>query len=260
MAETNQPGDFIWYELMTGDADAAQAFYGAVMGWAFSPSGAPGMDYRMIHAPEATVAGLLQISPDMAAGGARPNWLGYVSVADVDAAAARVVSRGGAVHMPPTDIAMAGRIAMVSDPQGAPFYIMTPNGEGVSTAFSYGIPRVGHCAWNELLTPDQGAAWTIYGELFGWKHDGDMDMGPMGQYQFIRHGELIGAMVPSPAPQGRSHWRQYFRVSDIDAALAAIEAGGGQVLQAPQEIPGGDFSLDATDFEGSAFGLVGKRL
>ena len=29
----NQHGDFIWYELLTSDADAAARFYGAVVGW-----------------------------------------------------------------------------------------------------------------------------------------------------------------------------------------------------------------------------------
>ncbi len=30
-------GSFIWYELMAKDADAAAKFYGAVVGWRFSP-------------------------------------------------------------------------------------------------------------------------------------------------------------------------------------------------------------------------------
>jgi len=195
----------------------------------------------------------------MAAGGARPTWLGYVAVEDVDGAVAQVQSLGGAVHMPPADVEMAGRIAMVADPQGAPFYVMKPNGEGVSTAFSYVTPREGHCAWNELRTPDQAAAWDFYGPLFGWSHDGDMDMGPMGQYQFIGHGGMLGAMMPSQATKGRPCWKQYFRVADIDAGKAAIEAGGGTVFQGPDEIPGGDFSLNAADPQGATFGLVGKR-
>jgi len=30
-----------------------------------------------------------------------------------------------------------------------------------------------------------------------------MDMGPTGKYQFIRHGSLIGAMMPNSAPWAR---------------------------------------------------------
>ncbi|WP_408021716.1 VOC family protein [Siccirubricoccus phaeus] len=29
----NPHGDFIWYELLTSDPQAAEAFYGAVLGW-----------------------------------------------------------------------------------------------------------------------------------------------------------------------------------------------------------------------------------
>ena len=32
-------GDFVWYELMTSDADAAQAFYEPLLGWKFAGSG-----------------------------------------------------------------------------------------------------------------------------------------------------------------------------------------------------------------------------
>ena len=31
--ETRDRGNFIWYELMTTDADGAKAFYDAVVGW-----------------------------------------------------------------------------------------------------------------------------------------------------------------------------------------------------------------------------------
>src|SRR3546814_12664454 len=70
--------------------------------------------------------GVLALNADMLAGGARPAWMGYLEVADVDAAVAAIEADGGAVHMPATDLPV-GRIAMVSDPQGAVFYVMDPN-------------------------------------------------------------------------------------------------------------------------------------
>jgi predicted enzyme related to lactoylglutathione lyase/uncharacterized protein YbaA (DUF1428 family) len=256
---TNQPGDYIWYELLTTGAEAAQKFYASILPWTFSDSGQAGMDYRIIDAGENSIGGLMPITPDMAANGARPVWLGYIAVEDVDATVAEIQKRGGRLQMPAMDIPMVGRIAMVADPQGAPFYVMKPKGEGKSLAFADDCPRVGHCAWNELHTPDQPAAWTFYGELFGWKKDGEMSMGPLGQYEFIRHGGVIGAMMPSAAVQGGPRWNQYFRVEDIDVAKSAVEAGGGKVVQGPDEIPGGDFSMNCVDPQGALFGLVGKR-
>src|SRR3546814_12168106 len=86
----------------------------------------------------------------MADHGARPTWLGYIAVEDVDASVAEIEARGGRVLMPAMDIPMVGRIAMVADPHGAPFYVMKPHGTGKSLAFADDYPRPGHWAWNEL--------------------------------------------------------------------------------------------------------------
>ena len=48
----NQHGEFIWYELATDNADAAQHFYSAILGWRVTDSGQPGVDYRILHAPD----------------------------------------------------------------------------------------------------------------------------------------------------------------------------------------------------------------
>ncbi len=255
----NKHGDFIWYELLTSDADAAQRFYGDVVGWTYADSGNSAVDYRIGSAGEHGVCGLMAITPEMAEHGARPTWLGYIAVDDVDRCVESVEHGGGKTLMPAMDMPDVGRIAMVTDPQGAPFYVMKPSGEGESLAFAYDCPRTGHCAWNELITSDQAEAWHFYGVRFGWVKDGEMDMGAMGTYDFIRHGSVLGAMMTGTPEMGPPHWNQYFRVPDIDAAVEAIGAGGGQVINGPMEIPGGDFALNGIDPQGAHFGLVGSR-
>ena len=85
-----------------------------------------------------------------------------------------------------------------------------------------------------------------------------MDMGPMGKYQFITHGNLlIGAIMPCPPQRPGPGWGFYFRVGSISAAIAAIPAHGGQILNGPHAVPGGDSVIQALDPEGVAFGLVG---
>ena len=82
-------GSFIWYELITSNPDAAKRFYDAVVGWDIEPQPAGEMDYRMIRRPDGGHAGgLLVLTDAMISGGARPAWLGYVAVPDVDAAVA----------------------------------------------------------------------------------------------------------------------------------------------------------------------------
>ena len=113
----NHHGDFIWYELLTPDAAASAAFYEAVLGWRVGDQ----PDYRAITATDGMVGGMLPLTADMTQGGARPCWLGYVSVEDVDATVASIEQGGGRVLMPARDIPNVGRFALVTDPQGAAF-------------------------------------------------------------------------------------------------------------------------------------------
>ncbi|MEH6790526.1 VOC family protein [Parasphingorhabdus sp.] len=260
----NRHGDFIWYELMTGDADKAQEFYSAVVGWTVKASDQPDMDYRLFSMAGTEVGGLMPLTSEMTAGGARPCWLGYIGVDDVDASVADIKASGGAVHMEPWDIPGVGRMAFVADPQGAPFYVMKGSVEGGdSSSFAATEPKPGHCAWNELATEDPEGAKTFYGNQFGWQQDGDMDMGPMGKYEFWKVGDdrgfMLGAVMPKMAEQPVSMWTYYFRVPDIDKAVETIKAKSGQLVQEPIEIPGGDYSLVAMDPQGAIFGLVGAR-
>jgi predicted enzyme related to lactoylglutathione lyase len=146
----------------------------------------------------------------------------------------------------------------VSDPQGAPFYVMRGASDENSNAFS--VDQRQHVQWNELSTVDADAAIGFYSRHFGWAQEGGMDMGEMGQYRFIQNdGVTIGAVMPKMPEMPVSVWSFYVGVDDIDRAVRAIGQGGGQILNGPMEIPGGDYAVNAMDPEGAAFGLVGPR-
>jgi predicted enzyme related to lactoylglutathione lyase len=255
---SNAHGSFIWYELLTRDAKAAKAFYDDVIGWDIDAEAPPGgMDYRMINASDGQVGGVMQLNADMLAGGAKPVWLGYFGVDDVDASVAAIVAAGGSVHLPAFDIPGIGRLAMVADPQGIPFYVM----RGASSESSTAYQRRGlqHVSWNELMTTDDAAALAFYEKVLNITKVGSMPMGEMGEYSFIANGdsagEPIGAMMRAQ-PGTPAGWGFYFRVPEINAAKARVEAGGGAVHSGPMEVPGGEWVLNATDPEGTAFGLV----
>ncbi len=258
----NAHGDFIWYELLTTDAEAARTFYADVIGWTATDSGQPAIDYRILAAAEGNVGGLMQITDDMRSAGARPVWLGYIAVDDVDQTVAAITAAGGAIQMSPMDIPDVGRIAMATDPQGAPFYVMRGASDEQSHAFAYDRPRLGHCAWNELATSDRAGAMQFYSELFGWEKDGEMDMGPLGAYEFVRRGAVAGlfaGVMTRPREMPVSLWSFYFRVADVDAAVRRTQAGGGEVIVGPMEIPGGEFSVNARDPQGAMFAFMGPR-
>lgn len=261
----NPAGAFIWYELMSPDPAAAKHFYDAVVGWDIDANSvAPGIDYRMIKRGDGgNAGGVLTLTDEMKAGGARPAWLGYLHVADVDAKVAAVLAEGGKQHMAPQDQPGVGRIAMVTDPQGAPFYLMDPlppegQPDAVSDVFSVDKPQ--HVRWNELSTGDPDAAIAFYKRHFGWGQEGEMDMGEFGRYRFVQHNDVgLGAVMPLMPGMPHAVWSYYVGVDNIDRAATAVTEGGGTIVQEPMEIPGGEYALNAVDPQGASFGLVGPR-
>lgn len=253
----NPHGSFIWYELLTVDPDSAAAFYGDVLGWTAAGAGQPGIDYRLFSANGIPVAGHMKLPDGAEEDGMRPGWLGYIGVDDVDSAVADVEGAGGKVHMPAMDLEGVGRMALVADPQGLPFYVM--RGASEEASHSFDAVKAGHCSWNELSTPDQAGALDFYTGRFGWEKGDVMPMGEMGGYQFLHHGDgMIGAMMTSP-PGVPAGWRFAFGVRDIDEAAAKIKAGGGTVHHGPIEVPGGDRVVMAGDPQGARFMAVGPR-
>jgi predicted enzyme related to lactoylglutathione lyase len=255
----NPHGSFIWYELLTPDADGAKQFYDSVVGWNVHASSSFPNGYRMIERSAGKFAGgLLPLTDEMKGHGARPGWLGYVGVDDVDATVAAATADGARAIMPPFDIPGIGRVALLADPQGAPIYVMRGASDQDSDAFS--VEQPGHMRWNELSTTDQDSAVAFYGKLFGWTQQGAMPMGEMGDYKFIEaDGTMIGAIMPKMPQTPASAWNYYIGVDDIDRAAGAVRGGGGQILQEPIEIPGGEYSLVGVDPQGANFGLVGPR-
>jgi uncharacterized protein len=240
---------FTWYELMTTDAAAAEAFYCSVVGWHAQPVGD---GYTVFQAGESGVAGLIR--PEKI--GAGPSWIGYISVGDVDACAAQVTAAGGQVHVPPTDIPGMLRFAMVADPQGAVFMLFKPISDAPPPP---DLPdKPGFIAWRELLAAEGGAAFGFYEQLFGWTKVEAMDMGPAGVYQtFAAGGEAIGGVMTKPPEVPRPHWLFYIRVDGIEPAIARLKAAGGTLLMGPQQVPGGGWIAQGLDPQGAMFCLTG---
>lgn len=255
---TNRQGIPIWYELIIPDADAAQRFYGAVLGWGFEAMPpTPDMDYRIASVNGTAVAGLMQRPEGQQM---PPRWLVYFGVEDVDRSAREAGQAGASVHISPTDIPEVGRFAFLADPQGAVFYLMRGASDEDSQAFQCGekVPQ-GHAVWNELSAPDPDAAIAFYGALLGLRKEGGMPMGDLGDYSFIHAGpDCIGAVM-GEVPNGQSGWLVYFSVDDIDEAVDRLGQAGGRAIQGPDEIPGNCFSVVAEDHRGARFGLVGPR-
>jgi predicted enzyme related to lactoylglutathione lyase len=240
---------FVWYELITDDTAGAAAFYESVVGWTAQDSGQPGPTYTLFATKEGGVAGLLKAPvPSMS-----PVWVGYVSVDDVDDYANRFVAAGGAIHRAPDDIPTIGRFAMVADPQGAGLVLFKalPRADGAGPP---SLDEPGYPGWRELMTTDSGAAYDFYADMFGWEKSGGHDMGPMGVYHlFAYDGADRGGIMTAP---GAPRWGYYFRVDAIGAAVGRLKAAGGTVNNGPNQVPTGDWVVQATDVQGAKFALV----
>jgi len=256
-------GRFIWYELMTPDQDAAARFYGEVVGWTAADQPTPdanGQRYLVLSAGDRGVGGILRLSQEMRDGGARPGWIGYVNVPDTDEAARRIKEAGGAIHMAPQDIPGIGRFAMVADPGGAPFYVMTPlPRDDVPPPAAPMTP--GHVSWHELYAGNgEEAAFAFYAGQFGWETMTEMDMGAMGKYRiFGAEGVQMGGMMDKPKDMPAPSWTFYVNVDGIDAAIGRIEANGGKVAMGPHQVPGGSWIVQAFDPQGASFALLSER-
>jgi predicted enzyme related to lactoylglutathione lyase len=148
---------------------------------------------------------------------------------------------------------------MMKDPQGAAFYIIQPS---PSEERPEAAPEPGEGSWHELMTTDAEAAMQFYSEVFGWQPSEAMDMGPMGKYQmFNRPHGMIGGMMNKPPEMAHlpPYWGIYFLVPDINAAVERVKANGGQILNGPMEVPGGDWVVNAMDPQGAAFSLHARK-
>jgi len=248
---------------MTTDPAGATAFYGAVVpGWTIGQPIGGEQDYRIIGRSDGgSAGGVLALADDMLQHGARPIWMGYIGVDDVDGTANQIEAKGGKLLMPAFDIPQ-GRIAMVTDPQGNPFYIMKPippAGQEDKQSDVFSPDQAERVSWNELSTADPVAARNFYGDLFGWTSDDFMPMGELGEYRFFDHGSLRIGAVNGLMPDGHPGWRYYIRVPSISKAVEAVKGAGGTISLEPMEVPGGDFILIGKDPQGAEFALVGAR-
>jgi hypothetical protein len=218
----------------------------------------PGRAYTLFTAGEASVSGLMVLPEDARKKlGAKPTWIGYVGVNDVDATADRIKRLGGTVHVPPQEIPNISRFSVVADPQMATLALFKWLKPGQVEPAELSAP--GRVGWHELLAADWEQALAFYGELFGWQK-ADADTGEMGTYAlFSAGGQTIGGMFTKPAMVPVPFWLYYFNIGDIDAAAKRVKAGRGQILNGPIAVPGGNWIVQCTDPQGAMFALVGKR-
>jgi hypothetical protein len=213
------------FELHTTDVGAARAFYEAVIGRSGD--------------------GVVEISAEARARGARPHWEGSLSVrGDLARHGEAMIARGASLLGPQRDPG----VARLRDPGGAVVALTS-----APHASQAGV------VWHHLNALDAERTLAAYVDLLGWAPGEAVDLGPLGTFRELAFaagepavgsvGEIAGRAERHP------HWCFYFAVRSLDAALAAVRAQGGLALE-PVALPNGARVAACDDPQGAAFGLM----
>ncbi|NIM48263.1 MAG: VOC family protein [Gemmatimonadales bacterium] len=253
MPEETPRGRFVWHELLTSDMDAAGSFYRQLIGWGTAPWEGGGELYTTWTNNDQPVAGVMRLPEDDANAGVPPHWMVYIHTPDLPATVQQAKDLGGHLLHGPMDIPAVGSFAVLQDPQGAVFAAFTP----AEQPGREGPVEIGEFSWHELVTTDYDKGLAFYHALFGWQRTEAISMGVMGTYQMYgRGGPSLGGMYNMPADEpAPPHWLLYVKVDDVTRAAEKVKTLGGQVLNGPMEVPGGDMVAQCIDPLGAAFAI-----
>jgi predicted enzyme related to lactoylglutathione lyase len=117
------PNTWCWNELYTEDPARSVAFYQAIGDFTEEKMDmGPAGTYHVLSAGGKGRAGIMK-SPMP---GIQQNWMPYVHVANADAVVAKATKLGASIKLPANDVPNVGRLAVFTDPLGAPLGILQP--------------------------------------------------------------------------------------------------------------------------------------
>lgn len=251
---TNQmrPGKLVWADLLTTDVARAAQFYQDVFGWQIV-SNAKG-DYataRLNDVPVAAIAAYEGVVPE----NSEALWLVSIAVMDLDESLNRVTEHGGKILEPAVDLPERGRLALISDPQGARLMLLRASGGDPEDS----PPLDNTLLWGELWTSDVPAAVSFYEKLIGYR--AVQVKGNAGRdYQVLGRDEKARAtVIASPFPEVEPNWLPYLLVSDVADTVERILEYGGTVYVPPQKDELNHDIAIAADPTGGVFALQQRR-
>jgi uncharacterized protein len=246
-------GKVIFVELVTPDLAVAKKFYAGLFGWTFRDIPIAGAEYAEAYRGSDPVAGLVH-KPVPAGEHRQPAWLTFFAVHDVDATAQIAVQRGAKVLAEPHARPARGRQAVLADPQGAVFALLSSsNGDPPDV-----LAAPGEWIWSSLITSDPDTDTAFYQTLFDYEaFDLPADAGE--QHVLLATEDYVRASVnslPAKRPNMHPHWLNYVRVDDAVAMAVKVVGLGGRVLVEPRTDRHGGKVAVVADPLGAPFGLL----
>jgi predicted enzyme related to lactoylglutathione lyase len=264
------PGVPCWVDTSQPDPQAALGFYSGLFGWEFEnvmPADSPG-DYFIARLGGGTVAAVGSI-PE----GLPPTamWNTYVWVESADETASKARAAGGGVQMEPFDVMDAGRMAVLTDREGAAFCVWQANTHQGARI----VNEPGSLTFNGLHTRDLEGAKSFYGSVFGWTTlvlDGAEMWTLPGYGDYLERDnpglreqiaaiggpagfeDVVASITPIPAdqPDTQPHWSVTFSAADADLTAAKAAELGGNVIVPPFDAPWSRLTI-ISDPQGATF-------
>ena len=243
------PGKFVWADLVTDDVPAAQKFYGGLFGWTFRNLG----NYTIAANDERPLCGLLQ-RPRPADPGARPRWIGYISVSNVERAMKAVTRAGGRVLAEPHKFPDRGQQAVFADAEGAVFGVVKSS-SGDPEDF---LPDPGDWIWIQLISRDGRRAAEFYRTIGGYEIIENTSSNKLSDYVLASEGYARATVrtIRTDDERVRPTWLPFVRVRNVAESVAKAKQLGGRVLIEPNpEIFDGKVAVIA-DPTGAAIGIM----
>jgi len=228
---------------VSSDPKQAQGFYTELFGWGTEVFKPGEIDYTMISTGGQSHGGFSKAME----GAPPPHWIGHVRVENVDETIEKAKSAGGKLAAGPFEMSEVGRIAIITDPQGAFISAYQPESDGPGSE--------GVFVWDELGTTDVDGAQRFYGEVFGWS---TTDMGSeYGGYRIFQRGETrVAGLMALPDASMPAGWQPYVAVDDPDGTTAKANELGGSTLMEPMDVPNVGRIAVLRDPQGAVFGII----
>jgi len=224
-------GRVVWHDLLTTTPEATRRFYRELFGWTFERPGIDlgfgGDDSYLLIRHEGRLIGGMFDATQVDAEDNVSQWVTVLSTDDVDAAVARARAGGAEIVTPPTALATRGRIAVLRDPEGALFALLTARGGDPAEV----DPVIDGFLWNEVWTSDVGSATSFYESVVGYERDERSLPGDDRSYMVLASGGAPRAgVLENPFAGERPVWVNYLRVADPAAITARVESLGGRII------------------------------
>ena len=204
------------------------------------------------------VAGMMTIPAEAKAMGARPGWMGYIWVEDVDAALPELTAAGGKVFKAPADIPGVGRFAVVADPDGAVFMLFRDAGGNPPPPPPPGTP--GLVGWRELHAGDGAPPSRSIPACSAGRRRATSTWGRWASITSSKPARRAGRDYDQARRKRRRRSGSTISTSTaIDAAAERVKANGGKIVNGPMEVPGGQWVVQALDPQDAMFALVAPK-